>query len=109
MQTQNTLLKFSGKIVIVLSLFLMFITSCKKEDAKATDQEYRSIAWNHLNKAQQATVNIKWEDAPIEKKTDKGQEIVVVTFGTIQDAILGPIQVFIDVKTKSALGIGGRF
>jgi hypothetical protein len=109
MQTQNNLLKFSGKIVIIFSLFLLSITSCKKEKVETTDKAYRTIAWNYLSKAQQATVNTKWEDAPIEKKTDNGQEIVIVTFGTTQDAILGPIQVFVDVKTKSALGIGGRF
>lgn len=109
MQTQNNLLKFSGKMVMVLSLFLLSLSACKKEKLEMTDRDYRSLAWNYLNADQKATVNTNWELAPVAKPSIENPEAVSVTFGTTQDALLGPIIVYISMKTNTVTGIGGRF
>ncbi|KQC00280.1 hypothetical protein [Pedobacter sp. Hv1] len=109
MQTQNNLLKFSGKMVMVLSLFLMSMTACKKDKTEITDQEYRTIAWNYLNATQKATVNTNWETAPVLRPSAENPESVSVRFGTTQDALLGPIMVYISIQDKTKIGIGGRF
>ncbi|WP_379089165.1 hypothetical protein [Pedobacter sp. UC225_65] len=109
MQTQSNLLKFSGKMVMVLSLFLMSLTACKKEKLEMTDRDYRSLAWNYLTAAQKATVNTNWELAPIAKPSVEDPKSVSVTFGTTEDAQLGPIIVYIWIKDNTVKGIGPRF
>lgn len=114
MQKQNIVGKTSLKIIMVLTLIVLTITSCKKDDIQTTDSAYRTIAWNYLGKTQQATVISNWQEAPVEKYTYKNAdgtaiEAIVVTFSTNQDALLGPLQVFVDIKSKTAIGIGPRF
>ena len=109
MQTQSNLLKFSGKMVMVLSLFLLSLTACKKEKLEMTDRDYRSLAWNYLSATEKATVNTNWEDAPVAKPSTTNPEAVSITFGTNQDALLGPIVVYVSLKTNTVIGIGPRF
>lgn len=109
METPNNLLKFSGKMVMVLSLFLLSLSTCKKDKQETTDQEYRTIAWNYVDATTKATVNTRWEDAPVARPSIGNPEAVSVTFGTNQDALLGPIVVYVSIKTKTAISIGPRF
>lgn len=96
-------------IALIISTLSLSVLSCKKTEAKSEKEQYRLIAWNAINLELKATVTINWEDAIVEKYSYSGQEAVVITFATTQDATLGPIQVFIAVKGKKVLGIGSRF
>lgn len=106
---KNNSIKHAIKIVTVMVVFFTFMVSCKKEVAPITDKEYRAIAWNYLNAATKATVNQKWEDAPVTKPSLESTELVSVTFRTTQDALLGPIIVYISIKSNTAISIGPRF
>lgn len=114
MQTQQHLLKFTSKIIIVLALLITSVTACKKDDDEVNYREFRAAAWNHLSANQKASVIVDWQTAPVERYTYKAQAgtevpAVTVTFATKDDAILGPIQVFVNIKTKIVIGVGGRF
>ena len=108
MTNSNYFIKFSSKIVFILSLFMLFTLSCEKGEVKNEDKEYREIAWNHIGRPQQGIIT-NWENARIVKVTYQNQEAVSVTFNTDQDGLLGPIVVLIAVRNKAVIAIAPRY
>ena len=45
-----------------------------------------------------------WEQAPVELTTFEEKSAYSVRFNTSDDALLGPIMVFVDATTKEVLG-----
>ena len=95
--------------VLAIAVFVMFLLSCKKKDIESEDLQYRKIAWDYIDKSQQATVITKWENAKLEKPSKDMPENVAVYFNTTQDAFLGPIIVYISIKSKKVSSLGARF
>lgn len=107
-------------IFLILLLFTSF-AGCAKM-GKAPEEELRTLAYESLSKEEQQTI-LDWTKAPVVTITPqeslliwspqgsldlKGREVVVVTFNTTQDPLLGPIIVFLDADTQRILGKGLR-
>jgi hypothetical protein len=84
-----------------------------------TASELREIAWNHLTQHQKKTVTgdwrkakvtmVRWNDVPLKKTTTvRPDDIYKVTFNTKQDALLGPIGIYLDPVTKTIVGYDVR-
>lgn len=91
-----------------------------EQDEKAT---MREIAWNSLNARQQDDVQGKWQEAKVERikgssiwygiamddqNAEMPNDVVLVTFNTLQDQLLGPLVIYIDAETEKRIGVGVR-
>ncbi|MFD0939486.1 hypothetical protein [Pedobacter boryungensis] len=109
MKSQTLLLKFPIKIFIISELFITIVSACKKDNVKTNDAIYREIAWNYLDTNSKSTIITPYRTAVVGRETYDNQEVVSVRFNTTQDTLLGPIIVYINIKSKKVLGIGSRF
>lgn len=91
-------------LFLVMILLIPFIQGCKKDNETDPDMQIREIAWNYLDAQAKATVNVDWEIAPVTKTTYNGSSAYAVAFNTTEDALLGPIIVYIDTTSKVVLG-----
>jgi len=111
----------TGYKLLFCNLFFTIILSviclgaCKKDGLTATEHDYRVIAWDYLDASSKATVISDWRKAPITytqgvpfSQTYKDEQVAAVRFNTSNDAILGPIVVFIAVQSKKVVGVGLR-
>ena len=88
-------------------LSFLFIT-CDKENEEKKDIEYlkfKQIAWNSLSTASQESVTHDWKDAEAKttKNPDNDEDVVLVVFHTIYDALTCPISVYIDIETEEVI------
>jgi hypothetical protein len=94
-------------LIIICIALIPFISGCKKESETDTDltiMQIREIAWNYINAQQKSTVNVDWKQAPVAESGFNGVKAYVVSFNTNEDALLGPIMVYVDMAGKVALG-----
>lgn len=90
------------------------------QDEKA---KMREIAWNSLSARQQGDVQGKWQEAKVERikgssiwygiamddqNSEMPNDVVLVTFNTLQDQLLGPLVIYIDAETEKRIGVGVR-
>jgi len=95
-------------LFFALILSVICLGACKKDGLTATEYDYRVIAWDHLDASSKATVISDWRKAPITYQTYKDEQVAAVRFNTSNDAILGPIVVFVAVENKTVAGVGLR-
>jgi hypothetical protein len=92
------------KLYIILIAFIPFISKCKKDSNSDPNTQIREIAWNSLSTQEKSTVIIDWKQAKVEQSTYGLNSAYAVVFNTKDDALLGPITVYIDLSTKVVLG-----
>jgi hypothetical protein len=93
-------------LILFCIALIPFISGCKKEsktDTDLTTMQIREVAWNYLDSHQKSTVNVDWKQAPVTESSFNGVKAYLVTFNTTEDALLGPIMVYVDMSGK-ALG-----
>lgn len=95
-------------LFLILLVSIPFVQGCEKDKNTDPDMQIREIAWNYLSAQSQATVNVDWEKAPVTETTYNGFSVYAVTFNTSDDALLGPIIVYVDVSSKVVLGVAVR-
>jgi hypothetical protein len=91
---------------IALSIIILLMTfSCEKEIKDIDYIKLKYIAWNSLSPALQKTVVHNWRDAEAVKikNPDNYEDIVLVVFHTIYDALTCPISVYVDIKTEKVI------
>ncbi len=104
---------------MLLVLCLPMLQCCKKDNETDKYMIYREIVWNYLSEQDKATVSIDWENAEVIETVyagwpqAKGEELYpvpafAVIFKTSNDALLGPITIYINPETNSVLGVGLR-
>jgi hypothetical protein len=91
-------------LIIVLIALIPFVSNCKKDSTPDLNTQIREIAWNSLSSQDKATVNVDWGKAPVTTSTFNGKSTYSVMFNTKDDALLGPITVYVDSSTKVVLG-----
>lgn len=94
-------------LIIICVALIPFFLACKKEsetDTDLTTMQIREVAWNYLDAQQKSTVNVDWKQAPVAESNYNGVNAYVVSFNTTEDALLGPIMVYVDMAGKVALG-----
>jgi len=90
--------------VIIIIALISFISGCKKDSDTDPDMPIREIAWDYLNDHAKSTVNIDWKKAPVTESSFNGIKAFAVTFNTTEDALLGPITVYVSISSRVALG-----
>jgi hypothetical protein len=96
------------RLIILILAILPFISSCKKQNDPDSFSQVREAAWNSLSVQDKTTIIIDWRKAPVTEATYQGKSTYVVTFSTSDDALLGPIIVYVDKSTLVVLGKGLR-
>jgi hypothetical protein len=102
------------KLFILFIALIPFISSCEKDNnLEPKDQidpynQIREIAWNSLDTQQKSTVSIEWKDAKVELTTYQSKSAYSVIFQTTDEAILGPIIIYVDSSSNAVLGMGLR-
>lgn len=114
-------MKRIAALLTILVILSMLATGCAIASVK-TDSEIREIAYQYLSQRSKDTV-IDKEDAIVEEyhpisvhkvfspdgSVDiTGKDLYKVTFQTTDEALLGPLIVYIDKKTYIAYGVDGR-
>jgi len=83
----------------------------------------RQIAWDSLSARQQDYVQGNWKTAKVERlegssirygiamdkqSTQMPDQVILVTFNTLQDQLLGPLVIYIDAESEQRIGVGVR-
>jgi hypothetical protein len=92
------------KLIILFLALVPFVSNCEKDDVITTESKIREIAWNYLNEQSKLTVTPNWKEAPITEAIYNEKKVYAVSFNTKDDALLGPIVVYIDKVSLVALG-----
>ncbi len=91
-------------LVILIIALIPFISGCKKDSETDPNMQIREIAWNYLSDQAKSTVNVDWKKAPVTESSFNGIKAFAVTFNTTEDALLGPITVYVSISSRVALG-----
>lgn len=94
------------KLIILFLALIPFISSCKKDNETAYDPnlQIKEIAWNSLSQQEKSTVTIDWKQAPVSEATYNQKSAYAVSLNTSDEALLGPITVYVDIANKAVLG-----
>ncbi|MEJ8304488.1 hypothetical protein [Saccharibacillus sacchari] len=99
------------------------ISSTAPDQQQDPETKMREIAWNSLNTRQQGDVQGNWQEAKVKRvegssiwygiamdnqNAEMPDDIVLVTFNTLQDSMLGPLVIYIDAETEQRIGVGVR-
>jgi hypothetical protein len=96
------------RLIILILALIPFISSCKKDKDTDSNTQIREIAWSSLSEQDKSTVIIDWKKAPVTETTYQEKSTYAVSFNTSDDALLGPIIVYIDKSSLIILGRGLR-
>jgi len=98
-------------------------TATAPNDEQDEDAKIREIAWNSLSARQQESVQGNWKTAKVERPEGSSiwygiamdkqnaqipDQVILVTFNTIQDQLLGPLVIYIDAESEQRIGVGIR-
>lgn len=92
------------RVIILILALIPIISGCKKENTTDSDLQIREIAWNSLDTQAKSTVIVEWKQAVVSESTYNQKSVYAVRFNTSDDALLGPIIVYVDTSTKVVLG-----
>lgn len=104
----NCLLAFAGLITILGCEHEMSVNQVLRLAAN-DETDYRIIAWNYLGERERATVIGDGHSGRVKPDKWQGKNVVSVMFNTHDDALLGPIVIYIDPQTKTVVGSALRF
>jgi hypothetical protein len=98
--------------IFLMSIIVGFLINCSKDLSPTVSvNKYREIAWNSLSDMQKATVITDWKEAHTESCLywENKRRVICVFFNTTEDALLGPIVVYIDPKSLEVIGFQPRY
>ena len=96
------------RFIILFLVLIPFISGCKKDNDTDLNTQIREIAWNSLSEQEKSTVIIEWKKSSVTETTYQDKSSYAVCFNTSDDALLGPIIVYVDKTTLVVLGQGLR-
>lgn len=96
------------RLIILILALVPFISSCKKDNDTDLNAQIREIAWSSLSEQEKSTVIIDWKKSPVTETTYNDKSSYTVCFNTSEDALLGPIIVYIEKTSLIVLGQGLR-
>jgi len=92
------------KRIFIFLIICISFTQCNKDESKSKETQIRENAWNALTAQQKSTITTNWETAPITESTFNNTPAYIVTYQTTDNALLGPITVYVDKNTYTYLG-----
>lgn len=96
------------KMIILFFAIIPFLTNCSKDDETDITGQAREIAWDSLSQQEKATVIIDWRTAPVAETDYNNKSAYAVNLHTSDEALLGPITVYIDKNSLAVLGQATR-
>jgi len=96
------------KFIILCLLSTIFFFSCEKNEDSDQLMDIRYIAWQYLSDQSKSTVTINWMNAPVTETEYIGLDAYAVSFKTSEDAVLGPLIIYIDKYSKIVIGTTKR-
>lgn len=96
------------RLIILILALIPFISSCKKDNDTDSYAQIREIAWSSLSEQEKSTVIVDWENAPVVEETYQEKTTYAVRFNTSDDALLGPIIVYVEKTSLVVIGQGLR-
>mgnify|MGYP007111628339 CR=1 FL=1 len=91
-------------LIILVVVLLSLVPCCKDENDTDYKVQIREIAWASLEDQEKSTVIADWKQAPVAETTYMDKSVYSVTFNTSDDALLGPIIIYVDENTHAVLG-----
>jgi hypothetical protein len=95
-------MKYSLYTIILLTV------ACYSSGEPFDDDEYRRIAWEYIDGDHDETIIGGMYDGEVSEYMDLVTPMVGVTWHTTEDALLGPITVNINRRSKCVVGITPR-
>lgn len=95
-------------LIVLFLAFIPFILSCEKSNATDSNIQIREIAWSYLSEQEKSTVIVDWKKAPVAETMYQEKSSYAVSFNTSEDALLGPIIVYVEKASLVILGQGLR-
>lgn len=95
-------------VFILLLAFIPFISSCEKDNITDSYSQIKEIAWSSLSNQEKSTVIVDWKEALVTETMYKEKSTYAVSFKTSDDALLGPIVVYIEQTSLAIIGQGLR-
>lgn len=96
------------RIIILILALIPFISGCKKNNDTDLNAQIREIAWSSLGEQDKSTVIVDWENAPVVEESYQKKTTCAVLFNTSDDALLGPIIVYVEKTSLVVIGQGLR-
>jgi hypothetical protein len=94
---------------IIFAAFIGILSGCNNDHATNTAHaslQYQQIAWRALNDQEKLSITTEWKNAYVEKAIYKNKKGYSVVFHTIDDALLGPLVIFIEKDSNQVLAKG---
>jgi hypothetical protein len=91
----------------IFAIFLVIVSlalSCEKAHDTDAYIQYRFAAWTYVTDQEKSTVIVDWKQAPVYEFIFEQKRTFAVTFHTKNDALLGPITIYVDAATKVVVG-----
>ena len=95
-------------LIILLLAFIPFISSCEKNNVTDSYIQIKELAWSSLSDQEKKTVIVDWKEALVTQTMYDEKSSYAVSFKTADDALLGPIVVYIEQATLAIVGQGLR-
>lgn len=92
------------RLIIIILALIPFIYSCQKDNEADSATQIREIAWNSLSDQAKSTVIVDWKQALVTETIYQDKSAYSVSFKTSDDALLGPIIVYVDKSSQIVLG-----
>jgi hypothetical protein len=92
------------RICAIFLVIFPFVLSCEKAPETDANIQYRFAAWTYLTDQEKSTVIADWKQASVYEFVLEQKRTFAVTFHTKNDALLGPITVYVDAATKVVVG-----
>jgi len=88
----------------ILLVIFPLVLSCEKTPETDANIQYRFAAWTYLTDQEKSTVIADWKQASVYEFVLVQKRTFAVTFHTKNDALLGPITIYVDAATKVVVG-----
>lgn len=85
-------------------MILMLVTGAALTACKKSCMDGRAAAWEYISAEERATVIGDWKEAPVLHVTYGGKKASKVRFATTEDALVGPIVIYVDESDCTVLG-----
>lgn len=86
----------------------VFFSHCTNDDDCDSFPEIKRIAWDYLSDQAKSTVTTNWKCSVVTEAVYNETGAYAVSFKTKDDALLGPIVVYVNKQTKEVLGQATR-
>jgi len=94
------------KSIILFVSVIAILFGCDNQRSNKSIHDgtlYQQIAWMALNDQEKLSITTEWKNARVEEAMYKNKKAYSVVFHTIDDALLGPLVIFIERDSNQVI------